>query len=152
MLKASPPKYPRLGGRWEDEPAFLEGLAMSGASPSWPVRLLLERLEHVETRNGSYRALCPAHDDREPSLSVSEGGDGRALIKCFAGCAPEKITSSLGLHMSDLFDRRNGGTAQRKRPAASPEPPATAQPPSCTLEAYAEAKGLLVDFLKRLGL
>jgi DNA primase len=48
---------------------------MSGTSPSRPVRLLLERLERVETRNGSYRALCPAHEDREPSLSLSEGED-----------------------------------------------------------------------------
>ena len=123
---------------------------MSGASPSQPVRLLLERLERVETRNGSYRALCPAHDDRKPSLS--EGEDGRALIKCFAGCAPEKITSSLGLEMSDLFERRNGGPARRRRPSASPKPPAAGQPSTCTLEAYAEAKGLPVEFLKRLGL
>ncbi len=125
---------------------------MSGASPSRPVRLLLERLERVETRNGSYLALCPAHADREPSLSVSEGEDGRALIKCFAGCASEKITSSLGLEMSDLFDHRNGGPARRRRPSASPKPPAAGQPSTCTLEAYAEAKGLPVEFLKRLGL
>ena len=117
------------------------------------MRLLLERLEHVEARNGSYRALCPAHDDREPSLSVSEGEDGRALLKCFAGFTPENITGALGLQMSDLFERRNGGPARgRRRSTGSPITPTTTQPSSCTFEAYAEAKGLPVEFLKRLGL
>ena len=39
-------------------------------------------------RNGKgWSARCPAHDDRRPSLSVSEGDDGRALVFCQAGCA-----------------------------------------------------------------
>jgi hypothetical protein len=91
---------------------------MNGASPSRPVKLLLERLERVETRNGSYLALCPAHEDREPSLSVGEGDDGRALIKCFAGCTPQHITDALGLQMSDLFEHRNGAPARRRKPPA----------------------------------
>jgi hypothetical protein len=55
---------------------------------------------------------CPSHDDKTPSLSVSAGADGRALVKCHAGCAPEAIVKALGLSMSDLFPpdpgRRNG--------------------------------------------
>ena len=93
---------------------------MNGASPSGPVRQLLERLERVESRNGSYIALCPAHDDTEPSLSVSEGEDGRALIKCFAGCTPERITAALGLRMGDLFEHRNGNPAGDRRPSDPP--------------------------------
>ena len=42
-------------------------------------------------------ALCPAHDDRTPSLSVSEGSHGKALAKCFAGCKFEDIRDALGL-------------------------------------------------------
>jgi len=48
-------------------------------------------------------ALCPAHDDHNPSLSVSLGQDGRILIHCFAGCRPEDVVAALGLKMSDLF-------------------------------------------------
>ena len=125
---------------------------MNGASPSRPVRQLLERLERVESRNGSYLALCPAHEDREPSLSVGEGDDGRALIKCFAGCTPQNITDALGLQMSDLFEHRNGAPARRRRPSGPPSPPTTHQPSSCTLRAYAEAKALPEEFLGRLGL
>jgi len=48
-------------------------------------------------------ARCPAHDDREPSLAVSEGADGRALLHCHAGCATRDVIAALGLTWSDLF-------------------------------------------------
>ena len=72
-----------------------------------PVDLVLGRLEGVKERGEGYQALCPAHEDREPSLSVSQGEDGRALITCFAGCETEEIVTALGLEMKDLFERRN---------------------------------------------
>jgi hypothetical protein len=125
---------------------------MNGASPSEPVRQLLERLERVQSRNGSYIALCPAHEDTEPSLSVSEGKDGRALIKCFAGCLPQHITDALGLEMGDLFEHPGGVPARRRKPPVTSAPPPTRQTSSCTLQAYAEAKHLPADFLGRLGL
>jgi hypothetical protein len=43
-----------------------------------PVELILDRLEGIRRRGESYQAQCPAHDDREPSLSVAEGEDGRS--------------------------------------------------------------------------
>src|SRR5215203_1628779 len=51
-----------------------------------PVEKVLERLEGIEQRNGGFMALCPSHDDHTPSLSVSEGDGGKALVRCFAGC------------------------------------------------------------------
>ena len=37
--------------------------------------------------HGTYgTAKCPAHDDREPSLSVRDGVDGEPVFNCFAGC------------------------------------------------------------------
>jgi excisionase family DNA binding protein len=48
------------------------------------VGALLDRLDRV-CRNGSnWKARCPAHGDREPSLFVCVGDDGRILIRCFA--------------------------------------------------------------------
>jgi hypothetical protein len=82
-----------------------------------PVEKILDRLEDVRELNGSWKALCPAHDDTEPSLSISEGDDGRALLKCFAGCALPEIVSALGLEMKDLFERQNGA---RKKFASTP--------------------------------
>ena len=37
---------------------------------------------------------CPAHDDRNPSLSVDEK-DGKLLLKCFAGCDQRDVVSAL---------------------------------------------------------
>lgn len=48
-------------------------------------------------------AQCPAHADRSPSLSISQGDDGRLLLHCFAGCNPSKILSTFGLKIRDLF-------------------------------------------------
>jgi hypothetical protein len=40
-------------------------------------------------------ARCPAHDDRDPSLSIGEGVDGRLLLCCFAGCSWSEIRHAL---------------------------------------------------------
>jgi putative DNA primase/helicase len=60
-----------------------------------PVEKVLDRLEGVHQKGGSWKALCPAHEDREPSLSVSEGNDGRVLVKCFAGCDTAQVVTEL---------------------------------------------------------
>jgi hypothetical protein len=103
-----------------------------------PVEIVLDRLEGVTERGEGYQALCPAHDDREPSLSVSEGEDGRALIKCFAGCETEDVVGELGLEMRNLFERWDGH--EKVFRSIPPRTAATVQP--CTLENYAAAKGL----------
>ena len=51
--------------------------------------------------HGSYMACCPAHDDKTPSLSITEISDG-VLIHCHAGCAYKDVISEL-----DLADRRS---------------------------------------------
>jgi len=38
---------------------------------------------------------CPAHDDRDPSLSVTQGRDGRVLVHCFAGCGQMDVINAL---------------------------------------------------------
>ena len=50
-----------------------------------------------------WRACCPAHADRRPSLSISVGEQGQVLLKCFAGCSLERIVEAMGLTMTDLF-------------------------------------------------
>ncbi len=53
--------------------------------------------------NGHTMAQCPAHDDRNPSLSIRESSDGTLLLKCFAGCETADVLDVLGLKMADLF-------------------------------------------------
>ena len=68
---------------------------------------LLSRLENVrQTGPGKWLALCPAHEDRSPSLSIREADDCRLLIHCWAGCDPESVITALGLSWRDLYPDR----------------------------------------------
>ncbi|MGO9155346.1 AAA family ATPase [Mycobacterium sp.] len=53
------------------------------------------------------KAQCPAHDDTNPSLSIT-AIEGRVLICCHAGCTCDAIVNSLGRTMADLFDNSRG--------------------------------------------
>ena len=75
-------------------------------SAAGPVGVLLSRLEQVRVAGRGYTAKCPAHKDRSASLSIAEGRDGRALVKCFAGCEVLAVVQALGLEMADLFPPR----------------------------------------------
>ena len=46
---------------------------------------------------------CPAHDDRDPSLSVSHGHRG-PVLHCHAGCSVNAVLDRLDLPASALFD------------------------------------------------
>jgi len=63
---------------------------------------LLQRLKGVKGNGKQYKALCPAHHDKTPSLSVGES-DGKILLHCHAGCATENILGAIGLEMKDLI-------------------------------------------------
>lgn len=46
--------------------------------------------------HGSYgTAKCPAHDDRSPSLSISDGDNGGLLVHCHAGCSQDQVIGAL---------------------------------------------------------
>jgi putative DNA primase/helicase len=63
------------------------------------VRLIdrvLERVRDARAHNAYFMARCATHDDREPSLSISEGEDGRVLLNCFAGCDVNTIVARMG--------------------------------------------------------
>lgn len=55
------------------------------------------------TGAGRWKARCPAHSDRSPSLSIREGNDGRVLVLCRAGCTLDSILAALRLGKRDLF-------------------------------------------------
>lgn len=67
---------------------------------------VLAKLSKVKKKRDGYTALCPSHDDKSPSFSIREAGD-KILVKCFSGCSPEQICSSLGIELKDLFTNTN---------------------------------------------
>ena len=70
---------------------------------SAPVDRLLAKLPDAKRNGHGWTARCPAHDDRRASLSIAEGDDGRALVKCHAGCKADAICAAVGLTVLDLM-------------------------------------------------
>jgi hypothetical protein len=107
---------------------------------------ILALLTGVRRSGKGWTAKCPAHEDRQNSLSVHHR-DGKWLLKCHAGCAWEAIIAAVGAAADDLFDGDGGKVKvlpQNNR--------ATVQPPGLTLEQYAAAKALSAIFLRDCGL
>jgi 5S rRNA maturation endonuclease (ribonuclease M5) len=71
-------------------------------------------LHLTESKGNGWTACCPAHDDKNPSLSITEATDGKVLLHCFAGCSSENVVSALGITMSDLFPKGNVDTTYVK--------------------------------------
>ena len=83
------------------------------------INALLGQLDNVRQRGaGKWSALCPAHPDKTPSLSISEGEKG-VLIKCWAGCYLSEICSALGILQRDLFYDADLPRGQRPVPGPS---------------------------------
>jgi hypothetical protein len=80
---------------------------------------LLSRLTKVKGRNGSWIACCPAHSDRNPSMTIRETEEGKILLHCFAGCSVGEIAGAIGFDLTDLFPPKQDGydyNQDRSRP------------------------------------
>jgi hypothetical protein len=49
----------------------------------------------VRQHDNAYTALCPAHDDNNPSLSITQNSQGKMLYRCHAGCTQDAVISAL---------------------------------------------------------
>lgn len=80
---------------------------------------VIEALEQHGSKGRGNAWQCVAHEDRAPSLSVTNGNKG-VLINCHAGCTTEDVVAELGLAMTDLFDE---ALEQRAHPQVVAEYP-----------------------------
>jgi DNA primase len=60
------------------------------------------KLEKVEQTSNGIKALCPAHDDENPSLTASCNSE-KILVKCQAGCTFKEIVTAVGMKQSQFF-------------------------------------------------
>ncbi len=113
-------------------------------SSSEPLEVVLSALESrgvlVKKSGTGYMCRCPAHDDRNPSLSIGIGDDGKVLIKCFAGCSLNEVCNSIGLRTSDLFPTDS-----------NTERPNRARPKSFTGQSFATADDAVGSLKFKLG-
>src|SRR4051794_19627120 len=67
----------------------------------------LRHFEKVRRSGNGWSALCPAHPDKDPSLTIRRADD-RWLVRCHTGCSIDAICRSIGIAKADLFDRPRG--------------------------------------------
>ena len=114
--------------------------------------------EPVESGSG-WMACCPAHDDHNPSLSVSAKEDGRALLNCFSGCSTESVLAALGLTAADLFPQNPEQTtvSMSMKPQNSREQAGfhgrnkTPKPTRQNTETFQTSREVIESLEKRLG-
>lgn len=71
---------------------------------------LLPNLKGVKKSGAGWTARCPAHDDAHNSLSVSDGDDGRLLLKCHAGCEFQSILAAVPHANGNVSSKREVAT------------------------------------------
>ncbi len=66
-------------------------------------------------KDNEYMALCPAHNDHNPSLSIGLSPDSeRIRLHCYAGCEAKNILNSVGLSMKNLYTNEKGSNIMKK--------------------------------------
>ncbi len=81
---------------------------------------LAERLSAKRVSESRWKAKCPAHEDKQPSLQITAGKTGAVLLKCWAGCDYDAIIHELehmyGVKRADLCGnvRSNGRFNDRR--------------------------------------
>jgi hypothetical protein len=106
--------------------------------------ILLPRLEGAVQLGGYWKALCPAHEDRMPSMTIGRGTSQPIVIRCHAGCDSADILERIGLTWSDLCEPREEG-AQRPGGEWTPHGEAVA------VYSYTDEAGKLLFQVLRTG-
>lgn len=63
---------------------------------------IAERCSWAKPTGVGWQAVCPVHEDKSPSLSISEGNRA-TLIYCHAGCSFDDLAAELGFERQQLF-------------------------------------------------
>ena len=67
---------------------------------------IISRLKGVSWSGNTANAICPSHEDRKASLSVTLEPE-KILMRCHSGCSIQSICNGLGVKVSELFLKRS---------------------------------------------
>jgi len=76
-------------------------------SQPWGAERCAALLKKPQKTPTGWKACCPAHDDRNPSLFLADGKDGLALV-CYAGCSYRDIAQALEANGAQLSRKTEG--------------------------------------------
>ena len=85
-----------------------------------PAREIVHALGGRRSGKG-WLAKCPAHKDKHPSLSIDEGSDGKALVKCRAGCSQDDVIDAL--RQRGLWPEASDGLRRPPQPCTAAATP-----------------------------
>jgi hypothetical protein len=141
---------------------------MSNNSAKWAsAREIVSRLGgRFAGHKGSCR--CPAHNDKTPSLSVSQTRDGRVLVFCHGGCSQADVIAALkaiGLwgngeltvdpsypgYLTTRYDGVTAGEERQRRREAQDIWDRHAKISGTRAEAYLRARGIAMPLGDQLG-
>jgi putative DNA primase/helicase len=108
---------------------------------------------------GGWVARCPAHEDRDPSLSIRHAADGKVLVRCHAGCDQARVIAALRVRglWPENGQRHVKLVRPQPRPAANDQPgrddAARTEAALRIWQAAAPAAGTLVEtYLRSRGI
>jgi hypothetical protein len=82
-------------------------LMVAAMSQQWGAEQCARLLKKPQKTPTGWKACCPAHDDRNPSLFLADGKDGLALV-CYAGCDYRAIVQALEGQGAQLSRKTEG--------------------------------------------
>jgi putative DNA primase/helicase len=77
-----------------------------------PYSRITEALLELNPKQSGNDFICPAHDDRHPSLGVTVK-NGKVLLHCARGCATRDVLKAIGLTLADLNGKSTANRSER---------------------------------------
>ena len=119
-------------------------------NPESPLDLILSKLPDAKRSGVEWVVRCPAHNDRRPSLNITEGDDGRVLLHCHAGCPFKAVVEAMGLTMAELMPS-TGRASQPGKANAPAGRPKRGQSPKSSPTLYPTAHDAVTELKRRHG-
>ena len=91
---------------------LIKGVSMKTLLENWGI--FCSKLEKVKQTSNGIEALCPAHDDKNASLTASCKGE-KILFKCQAGCVNNEILQTINMEWNQFFVHSDNSKTQRKK-------------------------------------
>jgi rhodanese-related sulfurtransferase len=114
-------------------------MSTSSASTDYPTAEQLARALGSTKRSGAnWKAICPCHDDHDPSLDIAHK-NGKVVLICRAGCRNDDIIAAL--RKRGLWPEGSNGNGSGKNPTPGDEWHPIVPPPSGTPKPTEEQLG-----------
>ncbi len=95
----------------------------SSSTPRIDAQTIAKALTGGKKKGAGWVACCPAHGDKTPSLSITDGDNG-PVWNCLAGCTKTQVTDALKARgiWGQWQDKPTRAPARRATPTAKPAP------------------------------